>query len=53
VIEEWVDEDAAGVGQTALCPRCGIDSVIGDQSGYEISASFLAKMHSYWFRTSW
>lgn len=43
-IQERVDER-----QTALCPRCGIDSVIGDKSGYPTSRSFLARMRRYWF----
>jgi hypothetical protein len=49
LITDWVDEDAAGVGQTALCPHCGIDSVIGDHSGVEISKAFMTTMNSYWF----
>ncbi|WP_287029693.1 cytoplasmic protein [Pseudomonas sp. UBA6310] len=43
-ISEWVDE-----GQTALCPKCGIDSVIGSASGIPITPEFLNKMHQYWF----
>ena len=31
-ILEWTDDD-----QTALCPNCGIDSVIGDKSGYPVT----------------
>jgi uncharacterized paraquat-inducible protein A len=27
-ISEWVDD-----GQTAICPRCGIESVLGSASG--------------------
>lgn len=34
---------------TALCPRCGSESVIGDKSGYTINAEFLARMHEAWF----
>ncbi len=34
---------------TAVCPYCGIDSVIGESSGYPITADFLTKMQSYWF----
>lgn len=49
LIEEWVDQDRDGEGQTALCPSCGIDSVIGDQSGCEISVEFLRTMKRYWF----
>jgi hypothetical protein len=36
--------------QTALCARCGIDSVIGDKSGFPIAREFLAEMQRYWFR---
>ena len=37
------------VGTTAICPRCGIDSVLGDRSGFPISAEFLSEMQRYWF----
>jgi len=43
-ILEWIDDD-----QTALCPRCHIDAVIGDRSGIEITKDFLTEMHNYWF----
>ena len=36
-------------GQTALCPYCGIDSVIGDKSGYLLSDDFLMAMFKRWF----
>ena len=48
-IEEWTDEDDHGVGTTAICPRCGIDSVIGDRAGFPLSSDFLEKMRAYWF----
>lgn len=47
---EWVDDDPSGQGQTALCARCGIDSVIGDRSGLPITAEFLAAMNERWFK---
>jgi len=47
-IDEWVDEQD-GEGQTALCPRCGIDSVIGDRAGFPITPEFLGRMNEYWF----
>jgi len=35
---------------TALCPHCGIDSVIGSASGYPVSEpQFLKAMHDHWF----
>jgi len=48
-IEDWVDDDDTGEGQTALCPRCGIDSVIGSRSGFPIERGFLEEMRLYWF----
>jgi hypothetical protein len=47
-ISEWVD-DVDGIGQTALCPKCGIDSVIGEKSGYAIEPGFLKRMQKHWF----
>ncbi|MBM3979925.1 MAG: cytoplasmic protein [Planctomycetes bacterium] len=44
-IESWLNE---GDG-TALCPRCGIDSVIGSASGLPITREFLGAMHCHWF----
>ncbi len=35
-------------GRTALCPRCGIDSVLPG-SLIELSADFLEEMQKYWF----
>ena len=58
-ITDWVDwpESAAGddeldFGTTALCPYCGIDSVIGDTSGFPITQEFLKKMNQHWFASS-
>jgi hypothetical protein len=55
-ITDWVDwpegtppNDQVKLGTTALCPLCGIDSVIGDTSGYSISTEFLSKMQRHWF----
>jgi len=43
-IQDWIDE-----GQTALCARCGVDSVIGAASGFPITKEFLEEMHKHWF----
>ena len=48
-ILEWTDEDKDRQGQTAICPRCGIDAVIGDKSGVDVSHNFLGRMNEYWF----
>ena len=43
-IVEWIDDDS-----TAMCPDCGIDSVIGSKSGYSITIELLEKMRNHWF----
>jgi hypothetical protein len=43
-INEWTDD-----GQTACCPVCNIDSVLGDASGFYLSEDFLRAMHDRWF----
>lgn len=43
-ITEWIDD-----GQTAICAKCPVDSVIGSASGYPITADFLQQMHDKWF----
>jgi hypothetical protein len=47
-ILEWIDV-VEGVAQTALCPMCGIDAVIGSASGFPITADFLKRMNQHWF----
>ena len=44
-IEMWINE---GDG-TAICPYCGIDSIIGESSNCEITKEFLDEMNKYWF----
>ncbi|HEY1646137.1 MAG TPA: hypothetical protein VGF75_07305, partial [Candidatus Saccharimonadales bacterium] len=36
-------------GTCAICPKCGIDAVIGDNSGFPITKESLTSMHKYWF----
>ena len=42
-------DDPHASADTAVCPRCGSESVIGDHSGYAISPTFLSQMHEAWF----
>ncbi len=44
-IKEWVPDEKG----TAICPYCGVDSIIGEYSNYPITAQFLSKMKKYWF----
>lgn len=45
-VAEWVEDERG----TALCPYCGIDSVLGSASGFPVAdASFIRAMHDRWF----
>ena len=54
-IEEWLEEATGDFASppstwTAFCPRCTIDSVIGDASGPPVKdAAFLKAMYEFWF----
>jgi hypothetical protein len=48
-ILEWIDEENPK-GATALCPKCGMDSVLGSDSGYPVNdVEFLKKMNARYF----
>jgi hypothetical protein len=42
-IADWADD-----GQTAICPRCGVDAVLSARTD-PLMADFLARMHARWF----
>ena len=46
-IKAWVDSN-----QTALCPNCGIDAVIGDASNHRLDGKFLRQMHTHHFSST-
>jgi hypothetical protein len=46
-IKRWVTENEWG--RTAVCPHCGIDSVIAESSGLPVTREFLQWMEEYWF----
>ena len=48
-IVEWLDEENGDPRGTALCPYCGIDSVLGESSGFPITKEFLERMCQFWF----
>jgi hypothetical protein len=43
-IDEWADDN-----QTAICPKCGIDSVIGESKDYKLDAELLREMNKAYF----
>jgi hypothetical protein len=44
------DDPEAVNRQTAPCPRCGVEAVLGDQSGFPIDTGFLVRMSEAWFQ---
>lgn len=49
-VAEWCTE--LDRRRTALCPHCGIDSVIPDASGFPTDADFLREMKCWWFEAN-
>ena len=49
--ESWYIRTSDPVEQTLLCPKCGIDSVIGTASGYELSLELLGDLKEYFFNS--
>lgn len=47
LVVDWCDDN-----QTAICPFCGIDSIIHDCKEFPLSREFLEKMNEYWFNNS-
>lgn len=45
-ISDWIEDKIDG---TAICPYCGIDSIISKSSGFPITKEFLLEMNKYWF----
>lgn len=37
-------------GETASCPYCYEESVIGEKSGHSITTEFLVAMNEYWYK---
>ncbi len=45
---DWMELDSDEIG-FALCPHCGIDSVIGEYTGFPINKGFMNSMRAMWF----
>jgi len=44
-ITEYTDSNA-----TCLCPKCQVDAVVGDSSGFPIDSENIKKGHEYWYK---
>lgn len=45
-IRHWIRDE---IGDTALCPYCFLEAVIGEKSGYPITTDFLTAMNEHWY----
>ncbi len=45
-----MDDPKAIAEQTAMCPHCGSEAVIGDGCGFLITPDFLARMNEAWYQ---
>ncbi len=50
--QDSVDADTEARGITAVCPLCGMDTVLGDQCGYVLNNDLLTRMQRFWFDDS-
>ena len=46
IVEYCFERDGV---RTAICAKCGTDSVLGDAGDFPVDAEFLAAMNRYWF----
>jgi hypothetical protein len=56
-ITGWISELAPKVGRlkrgvTALCPRCGIDSVLPEAAGFPLTPTSLQATQARWHRST-
>lgn len=47
-VTEWTPKRGRLL-ESAICPKCGTDSVIGDASGVAINADMLKSMRNHYF----
>jgi hypothetical protein len=53
-VMDWIDgrqveTGSSDDGATALCPRCGIDSVLPSAAPIQLTKELLAEMRVHWF----
>jgi len=44
-IKEYTDN-----GQTVVCPKCNVDSVVGDSCGFVLTTEELKKANAFWYK---
>jgi hypothetical protein len=49
LIIEWTKPSRNGLSQTAICPHCGTNAVIGSNAGFPLTPEFLEELNLHWF----
>ena len=49
VVSTFLIKDFADNGQTAICPKCGIDAMIPDSVEENIDTEIITELNEYWF----
>lgn len=49
LIFEWTEPSQEGLGQTAICPHCGTNAVVGSNAGFPLTPEFLEAVNLHWF----
>ena len=50
-IRDWLrDSESATSGETACCPKCGLDSVFPSAAPVMLTPELLRAMQRYWFQ---
>ena len=48
-VYDFIVEPSLDFKETALCPRCGVDTVIGDATGIPFYKELMEKLHQHYF----
>lgn len=49
-VSGWIRNDDRRANDTARCPNCSIDAVIGSASGMKLTTPFLERCRRHWYR---
>ena len=49
---ETFNDPRAIAAQTAMCPHCGSEAVLGDGCGLSVNGHLLARMNEAWFQAT-
>jgi len=44
-----LDQPDTADADTAVCPRCGGEAVMGDRAGFQLTPQYLGQMNEAWF----